>query len=497
MALSLGKKIGLGFGLALFTMTAVGAASIKSMALLLASLRSVEYTQRVVGRLESIFHELLNVESASRGYVLTGDPSFLATYEASLEALQRDMGELRAITEDNPSHKRRLSEIAPLVETKVAFMKRTVDVRKTAGFEAAQNLVRGGEGLGLMEDIRRLLGEMEAEERARLGELRLKAGRTAERTRSLILFGTAAAFLLLSLVSFVIFRGIAHSVSQLIDGTRKMGEGMLHHRIKVGSRDEFGRIGEALNQMAQRLNEAQEELERTNEELRAKTEELEAFTYSVSHDLRAPLRHIDGFSELLQKNSEKVLDEKSRHYLETISKSVKHMGTLIDDLLLFSRMGRAEMRSFPVNMEKLARDALSDFAGEIASRGVAVSIAPLPTIQGDPAMLRLVFVNLFSNALKFTRHIEKPTIEVGAECHEGEAVFFVRDNGAGFDMKYTGKLFGVFQRLHHQHEFEGTGIGLANVRRIVSRHGGRTWAEGAPGCGATIYFSLPLKEATV
>lgn len=487
MNLSLGHKIALGFGLALAMLLCLGLIFYRNTKLLIRIARSADHRQLVVEKLEATFHELLNAESSSRGFILTGNPSFLKTYQGSIDAVRSSLEALRRLTKDSPSHQGRLSELEPLIETKISFIKRTVDVRRAGAVEASYNLVAGGEGLWLMEDIRGLLEEMRAEEKRKLREELEMAKRAADRTNVIIIFGTGAAFAAIFLVGSIIVESITSSASKLIEATKKIGEGKLDHRLSIKARDEFGRIGESLNLMAQNLKEKQDELRRINEE-------LEAFSYSVSHDLRAPLRHVAGFSELLMKNASQLLDEKSRRYLETISKSVKQMGTLIDDLLLFSRIGRAEMRLFPVNMDKLVRDALSDFADEVASRGAVLSIAPMPTVAGDPAMLRLVFVNLFSNALKFTRHIEKPTIEVGAELSEREAIFFVRDNGTGFDMKYADKLFGVFQRLHHQHEFEGTGIGLANVRRIIHRHGGRTWAEGAPGRGATIYFTLPLGE---
>lgn len=220
--------------------------------------------------------------------------------------------------------------------------------------------------------------------------------------------------------------------------------------------------------------------------------ELEAFSYSVSHDLRAPLRHIQGFVEMLAKNVEASLDEKSRRYLHTISSSAIRMGNLIDDLLMFSRMGRAEMHMTTVDLGRLTETLIHEMRPETEGRDIEWKIDALPPAYCDPSMMRLVMVNLIANALKFTKHRPHAVIEIGGmPGEEGEATFFIRDNGAGFDMQYVDKLFGVFQRLHRIEEFEGTGIGLANVRRIISRHGGRTWAEGALDKGATIYFTLP------
>jgi light-regulated signal transduction histidine kinase (bacteriophytochrome) len=235
-----------------------------------------------------------------------------------------------------------------------------------------------------------------------------------------------------------------------------------------------------------------QELEKRSADLQASNKELEAFAYSVSHDLRAPLRHMAGYAELLQKNAASALDDKGLRYLRMILDSAKRMGNLIDDLLAFSRIGRAEAQKTSVNLEQLVKEALSEIQPETIGRSIAWRIDALPVCYGDRSMLRLVLVNLLSNAVKFTRPQPKPEIEVGCvDGNKDEVVVFVRDNGAGFDMKYVDKLFGVFQRLHHVDSFEGTGIGLATVQRIIHRHGGKVRAEGAIDRGATFYFSVP------
>jgi len=226
-------------------------------------------------------------------------------------------------------------------------------------------------------------------------------------------------------------------------------------------------------------------------ELESANKELEAFSYSVSHDLRAPLRHIDGFAGLLAKSIGSTLTETDRRYLNLIAGSVSQMSRLIDDLLDFSRMGRAEMQRTQVNLQDLVEKIIQELQPETEGRNIVWKKGSLPLVQADPSLLRLVFSNLLSNAIKYTRPRNPAEIEIGGKVEAEETVVYVRDNGVGFDMQYADKLFGVFQRLHRKEDFEGTGIGLANVRRIIARHGGRTWAEAKINEGATFYFSLP------
>jgi light-regulated signal transduction histidine kinase (bacteriophytochrome) len=211
----------------------------------------------------------------------------------------------------------------------------------------------------------------------------------------------------------------------------------------------------------------------------------------VSHDLRAPFRHITGFADLLEKRAGSTLDETSLRYLHTVRSSAKYAGTLVDNLLSFSQMGRNQLRHSQVDMNRLVRDTMQELSEEIGERTVHWNSQELPPVHGDSEMLRLVVRNLLSNAVKYTRTRDDARIKIGAREDGTEVVFWVRDNGVGFDMRYVEKLFGVFQRLHSNEEFEGTGIGLANVRRIVGRHCGRTWAQSELGHGSTFYFSLP------
>ncbi|HKQ57010.1 MAG TPA: ATP-binding protein [Candidatus Eisenbacteria bacterium] len=344
-------------------------------------------------------------------------------------------------------------------------------------------------------------------------DLRALAGRVRIFTLVVVvavLGSIAVAFALASWLQ----RGIALPVRTLADTARQVSDSKdFAIRANVVSDDELGLLTHSFNEMLSeiqqrdaalrasetRLRQLNGDLERRVEartaQLETSNRELEAFSYSVSHDLRAPLRHIDGFADLLRRQAHSGLDDKAKRYIETISASAKSMGMLIDDLLSFSRMGRSELQNAPVDLDELVAEVRAAVSSDVADREIVWTVAPLPRVVGDPAMLRLALVNLLSNAVKYTRGRTPARITVGATEAGHETVLFVQDNGAGFDMAYQGKLFGVFQRLHGAEEFEGTGIGLANVRRIIERHRGRVWAKGELGAGATFFVALPREDS--
>lgn len=333
----------------------------------------------------------------------------------------------------------------------------------------------------------------------------------SQRRTGMVSIVAVIAMLLLSGASLVAtHRKITRSIQKLYRGTRQIAEGNLQQHVEIDGADEVAKLAEAFNGMARKLSDdiadrrgAEDEVRRLNRnleqrvadrtaELERSNKELEAFAYSVSHDLRAPLRHIQGFVTALAKRNGTVQDEESRHYLSAIAEAASRMTALIDDLLGFSRLGSGQIKRRWVALGPLVRDVIGDFAAETQDRAVEWQVAELPDVSGDRALLRIALVNLISNALKFTRQRTPARIEIGSlPGQDSETVVYVRDNGAGFDMQYADRLFGVFQRLHGVEEFEGTGIGLANVRRIIHRHGGRTWAEGEVDKGAVFYFSLP------
>jgi len=345
-------------------------------------------------------------------------------------------------------------------------------------------------------------------QRELLGYVRLVMGKDALKTMELGILRTNLAIsggftLVFLLVLMLITRRLTTPIKALAEIMGRASAGEKHLRATIGGpRDivdmerAFNTMMNALENREQELESARQELERRvverTAQLQAANQELEAFAYSVSHDLRAPLRHIDGFLGLLKKRIGETLDDEGRRYIATVSGAALRMAALIDDLLSFSRMGRVEMAKTQVDLAGLVREVIGELQPDTSGRTIDWRIGALPEVSGDRAMLQIALVNLIANSIKFTHPHPSARIEIGSLNSLGtEHIIFVRDNGVGFDMQYAHKLFGVFQRLHGADEFEGTGIGLANVRRVVERHGGRTWAEGQIDAGATFFFSLP------
>jgi signal transduction histidine kinase len=307
----------------------------------------------------------------------------------------------------------------------------------------------------------------------------------------LILVGAAALAIVVGLLAVLVAKRIAGPIARLTAAAESIGTGRFQGPLDVRTGDEIEVLATSFDRMSGALRESQGQLERRAEQLEEANRELEAFSYSVSHDLRAPLRAMDGFARILIEEEKDALSARGQRLLVRVRQNAGQMGQLVDDLLAFARLGRRPMRMVAVDSGSLVGQALGDLEEQRDGRSVEIVTATLHPCEGDPALLRQVWVNLVGNALKFTRGRDAARIEIGSQVTGRETVYHVKDNGVGFDMQYADKLFGVFQRLHRADEYEGTGVGLAIVQRIVHRHGGRVWAESKEGTGTTMYFAVP------
>ena len=440
---------------------------------LVRSARLTERSDQVLTQAARLRELLVDRETALRGYLLSGNDAFLEPLVVADDQLPGAFQRARAREVDEPEQLHRLARVERLAAEWHDF----------AALER-QNFLEGkdyitavarGSGNVLMEGMRAELDGLVTVEQVR----RQARARTAAWMGRVLFAGGVTWVLVLAAV-------LAYW------GRRQLLELSAGHDAAVAGLEQQNL---ALRTAEREIRELNASLERRVEErtaaLHAALQELEAFTYSVSHDLRAPLRQVAGFAEILDASAAPKLDENERRALATLRDSARRSGQLMDDLLRFSRMSRQELRTLAVDLGALVQSARESLAGEAEGRDVRWKVGPLPVVRADPSMLLLVWRNLLGNALKYTRKASPASIEVGTlPGTAAEDVLYVRDNGVGFDMAHADRLFGVFQRLHGA-EFEGTGIGLASVRRIVERHGGRVWAESSPGRGATFYLSLP------
>lgn len=452
-AWSIERRILVGFCLVFAGILVISAVSYRNMTVLLRNSHQDTRSHELIQLLIGMGIRLDEAEDGHRRYLVTGDESYLKPHEILKERVPEYLRYVRELTHEDPAQSERVELLDDLVQRQLDAERDAVALRRKTGFEGVRGIALAGVAKSELDAFHRIQTQMEQDENRSIHRRVIESAAMTRNT--IVLLGTGGLLLFVLLAS--VYYLIRHDITE---------------RRRVAA-----------------------ELERRGELLGAANKELEAFSYSVSHDLRAPLRHIDGYASLLEKSTVDTLDDKAKRYLQTISESAKRMGQLIDDLLIFSRMGRQEMLHTHVDLDQLIKSVLHDLRPDLQQRDIAWAISALPEVKGDPAMLRQVFSNLISNAIKFTATRPAAAIEIGSDQRNpDEIVIFVRDNGVGFDMQYAGKLFGVFQRLHRADEFEGTGIGLANVRRIIHRHGGRTWAEGALGQGATFSVSLPTKR---
>lgn len=433
---------------------------------------AVVHTQEVRGVAQSVLGSLIDMEASLRGYIASHDPIFLEPYMGGKKRTEKLYADLERLTMEDATHKVNLLVLHGLTDRWMLYAE---SVRKEIGLERKfspppQSFLRL-EGKELMDDIRARVSEIISYEE---NQYAFRATRVRNSVRWAMYSILALAIILAGFI-----------VSYLRKEILRLSEEFARNLREVENKK---RELEALN------NSLEDAVNTRTAALLSTNAELEAFCYSVSHDLRAPLRGIDGFSEALQSDFGKILPEDAKTYLKYIRQGIQRMGSLIDDLLALSRLSRVEPVLQDVDLAEVAKEIVEDLHKQSPSRHVRFLSLKHAPVRGDLGLLRAAMTNLLSNAWKFTEKVEHPVVEFGTTKIDGKQVFFVRDSGVGFDMAHYSKLFGAFQRLHSTKEYPGTGVGLATVRRIFRRHGGDVWAEAKVGEGATFFFNLENKE---
>ncbi len=442
------------FGIAIVVLVGAGIASWISVRNTTSTSHDLQDTLTVVSTLDKSISDVTTLQLTSRMYLASRDPRILDAYLQAQVAVRADMAALAATAEADPERAAAAARIDSEVKAFETML--AVGVPQTSGAQPLAVTPASGEAVGILgQSTRSLMNTMKATENAKLQDNAAAADEAANQTLLVTSGLTVVAVIMLAATFVAMNRQIRR---------RQLAEGRL-----------AGMLVEA-----RKLNKTAEDANR----------ELEAFCYSVSHDLRAPLRTIDGFSQALAEDFGPVLSDDGQHLLTRIRAATQRMGQLIDDLLGLSRVTRGEFEPADVDLSELADSIVAELRAQEPGRKVSVSIQPKVAAEGDSRLLGVVMDNLLRNAWKYTGRRDEASITFGAKEIDGELAYFVKDNGAGFDMQYADKLFGVFQRLHHANDFPGTGVGLATVQRIVFRHGGRVWAEAAPDRGATFYFTL-------
>jgi PAS domain S-box-containing protein len=586
---SIERRITISFTLGLVILLAIGIVSYWGITHFSNTARWVAHTHEVIAKLDLVLSQAKDLETAQRGYVITGEERFLEPYNVGMGLLPQTLQELEQLTLDNGAQQERLRRLAALLARRLDQANHTIFVRRQNGFAAAREVILADQGRLLMDDVRQLASEMKEAEFTLLQGREAATATSASMAKFVIVAGSLFAFAVVALAQFIMQNDItqrrraeealreqavalreraslldlAHDsiLVRQLDGTimfwnrgaeemygwpkeeaigqvthdllktefpqpwekieatlirQGRWEGELKHRrrdgtcIIVASRwamqyDDQGCPLSALeinNDITERIRHEEEikglnaALNQHARQLEAANKELEAFSYSISHDLRAPLRAMSGFARILLEDHAAVLSEDARECAQIIASNARQMGELIDDLLAFSRLNRQPLKKRTVAPADLAHTLVDEMHSQLNGRRVRIHIDEMKDCQADPALLKQVYANLVGNALKYTRERDLAMIEIGCldEPKNSHVIYFVKDNGIGFDMRYAHKLFGVFQRLHSVEQYEGTGVGLALVQRIVHRHGGRVWAEAVPDQGATFYFTLEGDE---
>ena len=434
----------------------------------------VEHTWQAINQTERIMSSAKDAETGNRGFLITGEDAYLAPYTSAVDELPGELDRFQSLTADNPEQQRNLAEMRQVVQRRLQLLEQGIEVRRKGSTASPELLHLSGTGKVEMDRLRAIADRMEFEEQ-RLLVIRAKdAARSAFRARYAVVLASALDILLIVMM----FRYFVRE-----------------RRLRVNAEIANEQLAAAREEVEERAQEVlalnatlEERVKQRTLELETTNRELEAFSYSVSHDLRAPLRTIDGFSLALEEDYAEAVDAVGRDYIHRVRTGVQRMGQLIDSLLQLSRITRAELLREPVDLTDLAESVAANLKEENSDRAIHISVEPGMKADGDPRLLRVALENLLGNAIKFSSKMPESLVSVGWD--QERKAWFVRDNGAGFDMHYADKLFNAFNRLHGDKDFKGSGIGLATVARVIRRHHGRIWAESTINHGATFWFTL-------
>lgn len=447
MSVPLYKKIWGGFALAFSAIIIISIVSFNNSLRYIGATEKIELKHKTLTEIEVIVSDIKDIALGTSGFVITGNDFFIAQYPTSAENVRSRLNSLRLLAGEDIFIRNYLDTLQILLEQRLKLDEQLI----TSGKENdGQALIISGNGEAIMDSIRSVIKKVENYEQAELKNLYQE--KEFNFKSNIITFSTLI-LVVLTIISILYF--------------------LIKKELFVRQK-------------------AEEETRQLNVKLEAVNKELESFTYTVSHDLRAPVRHINGFLDILHKNISEKLDKENLRYFNLIKESTKDMGNLIDDLLTFSRTAKAELNKTKLNLNEAVHQVIQNIQHGLEGKNVEWITDELPEVYGDYTLIKVVLVNLISNAVKFTSKTANPVVTIGSQKYDKIHVIFIKDNGVGFNMNYYSKLFGVFQRLHDTGDFPGTGIGLATVKKIIEKHNGKVWAKSKEGEGATFFFSLPL-----
>jgi signal transduction histidine kinase len=471
------QKIFLLFCFVLIVIGLIGFAVYHSNKKMLDSAKWVDHTIQVINLSEKTLSLTKDIETGARGYVITKDSDFLEPILIAKNVVFKNIAALKTLTQDKISQQVLLDSLEFYIQKRITFSDKIIEMINTVGLAPTIKIISTGVGKNYSNKIRIIISKIQATEYELLKQRKL----LNDRDISIFYWFLGALFVLMSIASALFLINYYKNLLQTRDKIVQADELIiLNNELKI-SESKYLILNEDLEQLV---------VERTSK-LESANKELESFSYSVSHDLRAPIRAINGYTKILEEDYADKLDADGVTVLASIITNSKKMGHLIDDLLAFSKLGRKTISGSEIDMQEMVSTLCDEISKENPDQQIEFKIHPITPINGDPSLIHQVWINLISNSVKFSKYKPKTIIEIGCYQKDDQTVYYVKDNGAGFDMKYYNKLFGVFQRLHGQDEFEGTGIGLAIVQKIVTRHNGLAWGESVLNEGASFNFSMP------